>query len=148
MELAHGLKSISMSKKKISRKGAVKKADTWLSRYVRKSAANSQGYARCFTCGASHFWKELQCGHFQSRAKYTTRWMYDCDEGMVNVAVQCVRCNISNGGQQYAFGCRLDAIYGEGTAQKILEESNRLTKFTTEEISEIGNKYRIQFEAL
>ena len=132
-----------MSKKKTSRSAAVKRADLWFSRWVRKSAANASGTARCFTCGRLGDWKhEMQAGHFQSRAKYTTRWSES------NVKCQCVRCNISNGGQQYQFGLNLDRLYGDGTAQKIVNESNKTVKMTTDEILEIADKYRTKYDLI
>ena len=132
-----------MSKRKTSRSAAIKRADLWFSRYVRKSAANKYGQAKCFTCGRSGDWKhEMQAGHFQSRAKYTTRW------SEMNVKCQCVRCNISNGGQQYQFGINLDKRYGEGTAQSIVEESNKLSKYSTQEIIQIADEYRNKYNLI
>jgi hypothetical protein len=84
----------------------------------------------------------MQAGHFQSRAKYSVRW------SEMNVKCQCVRCNISNGGQQYQFGINLDQRYGEGTAQRIVEESNQLRKYTTKEILEIADEYRTKYNLL
>lgn len=131
-----------MSKKKPSRKAAIRNADLWMSRYVRRAAANDAGYAHCFTCGQKDFWKDLQCGHFQTRAKYSVRWLER------NTAPQCVRCNISNGGQQYQFGLELDRRYGAGTAEEIMRQGNELRKFTTDEILQIAADYRTKFNAL
>jgi hypothetical protein len=131
-----------MSKKKASRKAAVRNADLWMSRYVRRKAANNQGNARCFTCGRIESWKELQCGHFQTRSKYSVRWLER------NTAPQCVRCNISNGGQQYQFGVELDRKHGAGTAEEILIQGNELRKFTTDEILQIAADYRTKYNAL
>lgn len=132
-----------MSKKKVSRSAAKKRADTWFSRYVRKKAANSHGNARCFTCGASGDWKhEMQAGHFQSRAKHSIRW------SELNVKCQCVRCNISNGGQQYIFGLRLDDLHGPGTAQKLVEAGMELSHYTVQDLLDIADTYRTKYNAL
>jgi len=37
---------------------------------------------------------------------------------------------MQNGGQQYEFGLKLDSVYGEGTADKILLYSNQIIHFT------------------
>lgn len=66
----------------------------------------------------------------------------------MNVACQCVRCNISNGGQQYQFGINLDRKYGAGTAEKVMRMGNELRKWTTNEILEIAEEYRIKFNDL
>jgi len=132
-----------MSKKKVSRSAAVKRADTWFSRWVRKKNALSNGSVRCFTCGTMGDWKhEMQAGHFQSRAKYSVRW------SETNVKPQCVRCNISNGGQQYTFGVRLDEVYGPGTAQGLVQKGNELRKYTTQEILDIADTYRKRYNQL
>ncbi len=129
--------------KKPSRSAAVKRADTWFSRFVRKSASMTNGGVRCFTCGMVGDWKhEMQAGHFQSRAKYSIRW------SELNVKPQCVRCNISNGGQQYTFGIRLDQTHGEGTAQRLVQEGMVLKKWTTQEIVDIADSYREKFNSL
>lgn len=131
-----------MSKKKPSRKAAVRNADLWMSRYVRRKAANHAGVARCITCNRPDHWKDLQCGHFQTRSKYSVRWMER------NTGPQCVRCNITNGGQQYQFGLEIDRRYGKGTADEIVRKGNELMKFTTEQIMEIAADYRTKFNAL
>ncbi len=44
---------------------------------------------------------------------------------------------MTNGGQQYVFGKRLDAVFGEGTAEKVVDLSNTLRKFSTQEIRDM-----------
>ena len=122
----------------MKRSTEIKKLDAALSKLVRLGFADDNGYVQCFTCGQMKNWKyEMQCGHFQSRSKYSTRWLFDPDNGMVNVMPQCKRCNMSNGGQQYIFGRRLDAVYGEGTADKIVALGNTPVKYSNDEIVEL-----------
>ena len=122
----------------MKRSTEVKKLDAALSKFVRSSLADEAGYVACITCGQSKNWKyEMDCGHFQSRAKYSTRWLFDPDNGMVNVMPQCKRCNMSNGGHQYLFGQRLDYFFGKGTAQKMVDIGNTIRKFSTDEIVEM-----------
>ena len=105
------------------------KLDSIFSTYIRLKGSNEEGWGECFTCGRLRHYKEVDCGHFITRAKLATRW----DE--INVAFQCKQCNMT-GGQQYVFGKKLDEIHGEGTAQAILLKSNQNKKWTVEELEE------------
>jgi hypothetical protein len=127
----------------------VKKLDQALSKYVRFSNADRHGNVSCFTCQKLVDWKyECDCGHFQSRSKYSTRWLYDPDNGLTNVQPQCKHCNLTNGGQQWLFGARLDAVYGEGTAMKIVRISNETRKFSTQEIIEMRKEFIDKYNEL
>ena len=50
---------------------------------------------------------------------------------------QCAGCNMSNGGRQYEFGNKLDAVYGAGTADRLIQISNSTIKFKTVELKEL-----------
>ena len=62
-----------MKRKKLSRGKIVKKLDSIFSQYIRRRDVK-ENIAECFTCGKKDDWKRLQCGHFQSRRFYSTRW--------------------------------------------------------------------------
>ena len=126
--------------KKLTRSKLVKKADTIFSEYIRKRYANHNGVAECFTCGKTDHYKKLQCGHFQSRRHYNTRW----DE--LNCQVQCVRCNMFRGGEQYKFGLYLDKKYGRGTSEKLYKKANRSVKLSNSDLLEIINYYKQRLE--
>lgn len=91
-----------------------KKAWSLLSQYKRLSAADSNGYAKCVTCGSRKHWKELQAGHFVPQAQGNAARF---DEN--NVHVQCYRCNINLGGNGAEYSAFILSTYGE-------EEYNRL----------------------
>jgi len=131
----------------ITKSKAKVKLDKALSDYVRKSNADEFGQVNCFTCTARKNWKLLECGHFITRSKMSTRWLYKPEEGMVNMMPQCKQCNLT-GGQQYLFAKRLDVIYGEGTADKILRKSNETTKFSIAELQEMTAYYNDLFRKL
>ena len=116
--------------------------DKEFSIWVRLSAADEYGIIRCYTCGETKHWKEVDAGHFQSRAKFSTRW----DEQ--NVKAQCKKCNMVNGGQQYKFGKRLDVEYGEGTADVVLAKSNQPVKFSSDELLSMLSEIRVKNKAL
>ena len=113
------------------------KLDSIFSQFIRLRGSNDEGWGECFTCGRGRLrhWKEVDCGHFITRAKLATRWMEE------NCQFQCKQCNM-NGGQQYVFGKNLDMKYGEGTAERILLESNQNKKWTVAELEEKVRYYR------
>ena len=121
---------------KAKRSTIVKKLDTVFSRYIRKREADYNGIAECFTCGRKAHWKDLQCGHFQTRKKYSTRWHE------LNVAPQCGGCNMYNGGQQYIFGLKIDKIHGEGTAEDLVRQSNQITKYSNLDLINLTKHYQ------
>jgi hypothetical protein len=69
---------------------------------------------------------------------------------MVNVMPQCKRCNMPNGGngEQYLFGKHLDELYGEGTAEKVEIMSNKMRKFSIQEIVEMREHFTKKFNEL
>lgn len=111
-----------MVKKTISK--LKKLLDKWFSLFIRLRGADDNGLCQCFTCGKVDHYKKLQCGHFQSRRKHSTRW------NPQNCQVQCVKCNMFNQGEQYLFAIGLDHLYGEGTADELIILSNQTIKFT------------------
>jgi len=119
----------------VKRNKIVKKLDDTFSIYIRRRYAIDD-LAECFTCGKVDHWKNLQCGHFQSRRKYSTRW------DKINCQVQCAKCNIFNQGEQYIFGKKLDKVYGEGTSNELALKGNYLVKFSTKEIELLINTYK------
>ena len=121
--------------KKLSRGRLIKKLDSVFSKYIRRKDSIN-GIAKCISCGVERSWKELQCGHFMSRSHYSTRW------NELNVGVQCISCNIFKNGQQYLFSRYLDKTYGEGTSNELFLKSQKLAKFTTNEIEELIKKYK------
>jgi hypothetical protein len=123
------------SPKTISRSGLIKKLDAEFSIYIRKRYA-IHGKASCFTCDKIDDWNKLQCGHFQSRKHYATRW----DE--TNCQVQCVGCNVYRYGEQYKFGIHLDQVHGMGTSESLLQKSRTESKLKNYEIQEMIEYYK------
>ena len=118
-------------KKKTTRKNLVKRLDTVFSLYIRLREADNE-MVKCFTCEkVSHYKKNMQCGHFQSRAKYSTRWDPN------NCQVQCYGCNVMQQCRQYQFGLNLEQKYGKGTAEKLLIKSQKTVKYSNEDLQEM-----------
>lgn len=100
-----------MKKKTISQ--LKRRLDKIFSEYIRRRDSDPDGYCYCVTCRRRMHWKEAHAGHFQSRAKLSTRFHER------NLAAQCCSCNSFHAGQQYAFGKAIDFKYGEGEADRL-----------------------------
>ena len=116
---------------KIKRSTIVKNLDTVFSQYIRLRYAKNE-IAECVTCGKKDHYKKLQCGHFQSRRHYSTRW----DEN--NVGVQCYGCNITNQGQQFLFAKHL----GLELAEQMVLKSKQTVKFTDADLQDMIQHYK------
>jgi len=117
--------------RKPSRKSLVKKLDDIFSKYVRMVNADPHtGLNSCYTCGLVKHWKELQCGHFQTRGHYMTRWNPD------NCRPQCGRCNMLSG-EQYRFGLELDREFYSGKAEELEILAHKTAKFSDAELLEM-----------
>lgn len=126
----------------MTRSKIVKKLDKVFSQYIRLRNADSMGIAECVTCGKRDHWKKQQCGHFQSRKHYTTRW----DE--VNCQVQCAGCNVFKYGEQYKFGIYLDQNFGEGTAEKLSNKARQTIKYSNIELLAMIERYEFEIKEL
>lgn len=124
--------------KKPTRSQLVKQADKIFSEYIRRRNANALGMAECFTCGKVDHWKNLQCGHFQSRKHYSTRW------NEKNCQVQCAGCNVFRYGEQYKFGLYLNKKYGNNISEKLMNEAKRTIKLSNFELQEIIDHYKLE----
>lgn len=122
--------------KKPSRKTLVDKADKVFSEYIRRRYADDNGITECFTCGKKDHWKKLQCGHFQSRKHYATRWNED------NCQVQCAGCNVFRYGEQYTFGRNLDIYVREGLAEELNILSNKIVKYDNHDLISLVEYYQ------
>lgn len=122
--------------KKKTRSQLVKELDKVFSEYVRRKDADLNGNVSCFTCGKVSHWKDMQCGHFQSRKHYATRW----DEQ--NCQIQCSGCNIFRSGEQFKFGKSLDITYGDGTAESLERMARFTVKFSNVELAEKIEYYK------
>jgi hypothetical protein len=108
-----------------------KEADKWYSLALRLRFADKNGLVKCFTCPNIRPVKQIQCGHFMSRSHNATRYVEE------NTAPQCYGCNVMHQGMQYKFGLELDLFYGDGTAQRMFEQSRQTHPFKPEELLKI-----------
>ena len=126
----------------MTRKKLIQRLDKVFSQWVRRKDADHRGYVECWTCGKVLPWSRVDAGHFQSRAKFSTRW----DE--MNVKPQCKGCNGFRSGEQFKFARKLDAVYGEGTAEEIERISNQARKYSVEELEALIDVYNRRLRKL
>ena len=108
--------------------------DAEFSRYIRQKYATSNGNCRCYTCGYTAHWKDLQNGHLVSRYYLNTRY----DER--NCRPQCYTCNMFRNGMIPDYSQRLEIELGEGITKKLYKDANKLVKW-----SENAYKAKIEY---
>lgn len=95
----------------------------------RMEDADNEGFCSCITCGAWHHYKEMDGGHYKSRARISTK----LDER--NISPQCKRCNgFPDGETGRRYAEYLDREYGAGTADALESQSRKTKKYTRDEL--------------
>ena len=126
-----GSKSVSTLKKELDRVYSI---------YIRRKDADTNGLATCFTCGIRRPWKELQNGHYVSRAHNNTRF----DD--FNCHVQCMACNVFKHGNMDMYAIKLREKYGEGILEELNRRKNIIKQFTATELQTLIEQYTIAIE--
>lgn len=112
------------------------------SEWVRRSAADHDGFVTCCSCGRRSHWTQVDCGHFVSRNHNAGRF------DIRNTNPQCKKCNRFNEGNKAGYAVFLQKKYGPD----IIEELNQLQyivkRFTPEELQEMVRKVRDDLKAL
>lgn len=111
------------------------KADRYFSKYIRLRDKDKP----CITCGK---YGDKDCGHFISRRFEATRF----DEK--NVHGQCIKCNRFEYGNQYEHGKAIDRLYGEGSADFLLQRSKMLCKRSAADYEYIAQEYKQKVNAI
>ena len=124
-----------MTSTKNGLKKAKAKADRYFSAYIRKRDENKP----CITCGK---YSKKDAGHFISRRFEATRF----DEK--NVHGQCIKCNRFEYGNQYEHGKAIDRLYGDGTADFLLQRSKMLCKRSAMDYEYIAQEYKQKVNAI
>ena len=99
-------KKFKITEKRRKRKTLIRLLDSAFSKYIRAKYAKN-GLVWCFTCSKRLPIKEIQNGHYISRACLVLR--YDED----NCRPQCSSCNIFRNGQSVTFRENLVKELGE-----------------------------------
>lgn len=114
--------------------------------YLASRAVRSQEFALygglCVDgCGRKvERWEDADCGHFQGAGSAATRFARE------NLGLQTKTCNMDqkNGkAVQYSYGKVINERYGEGTAERLIEESKHSHTFTEQELLGIIIQYQV-----
>lgn len=107
---------------------------------VRKQEFSLYGGICADGCGRTvEKWQDADCGHFQSSGCTKTRFSRE------NLGLQTKTCNMDqkNGKAiQYSYGKVINQRYGEGTAERLIEESKQRHTFLEPELLEIIAYYK------
>ena len=98
-------------------KKLTKDLDEIFSEYIRRLYSDESGYCRCVTCGKIDYWKNMQAGHYISRAKKGTRYHEK------NVHVQCPPCNGFGHGMLIEYKAFLLNMYGDNIINELEYQS-------------------------
>lgn len=110
--------------------------DAEFSFYVRASSRDRMGLIRCVTCGKLEELKDIDCGHYITRALRSTRW----DEK--NVGPQCRKCNRFLNGMAHEFRAYLVGKWGAEEIEKLEMRSRMISGETRETLLEKIKEYR------
>lgn len=111
--------------------------DTEYSLFRRMSAADRHiGSVRCVTCNTPKHWKDIDLGHYITRAIHAVR--YD-DQ---NTAPQCKKCNRFMNGMPHEFRAYLVRMYGEQGVQELEVRAGMGNGWTAELLREKIRFYR------
>jgi hypothetical protein len=82
---------------------------------IRLKYANIHGKVECYTCYAMGNWQGdgFHVGHLIPGRSNSML----CNEKVVRI--QCPKCNLWNGGEQYKFGKRMESEIGEENVKKL-----------------------------
>ena len=108
----------------------IKKLDTIFSKFIRLRDTDEYGYGKCFICGETFHYDELECGHFRSRRNLGTRWYSD------NAHAQCHECNTRDDAAEQMIAM-VHTEYGMDNAAEIIRLSKGIAKFTKEDYKEM-----------
>lgn len=134
-------KTVKKAKKK-SVKTLKTKLWRMFSKYIRLRDSDEDGYVECFTGGGKMWWRDSQAGHFQSR-RFSSTFIHE-----KNVHAQSPEHNLFLAGNQYVYGKRLDEVYGQGTADELVQLSRQTFKITIPWLEERLEYYSKEVERL
>ncbi len=121
---------------KASKKNAKKRAWDIFSKWIRLRDSDEHGRVKCITCSAVKHWKEMDAGHYITRAKESTLF----DEQNVNG--QCGGCNRWQGGKFLEHAQAIERKYGTGTRDRIETKAMQLCKRTLNDYGFIEKVYK------
>lgn len=116
--------------------------DALVSRYVRRKAADKDGYCECYTCNRKLPVSQMQAGHYIPRGNQLLR--FDIDR---NLRPQCPECNCINYGKIAEYGKRLE-LEMLGVTEMLLEESRIVHRWGRDELKSMILDYTLKLKQL
>jgi hypothetical protein len=131
------MKAANKPSKSTGRAKAMKAADRWFSEWIRLRDSDENGMAYCVTSKKQvrRHWRDMDCGHWISRAKQATRY----DER--NAHAQGGQANRFQGGHFLEHGLAIDRIHGPGTREALELKAMQDCKRTADDFQRIADDY-------
>ena len=121
---------------------AKKAAWYWLSQWVRRKAADENGYARCVTCGETKPWQDLHAGHFVPKGRGLSVYFVE-----KNIHPQCAACNTYKGGMLIEYTRYMQNMYGTEFVDELLKLSRTKKPMRLADYELIETEYRERCKA-
>jgi len=103
---------------------------------VRMTAADSEGYCVCCTCGVRRHYKTMDAGHFISRKHNATAF------DSMNCHPQCKKCNLYLDGNQIAYYQYMEQSHGRTMINRLIQQSKTPRIYTIDELREMRAEFR------
>ena len=126
--------------KKASKSAAKKRAWDIFSKWIRLRDAGPDGRVKCITCPSVKHWKDMDAGHYITRAKESTLF----DEQ--NVSAQCGGCNRWQGGKFLEHARAIERKFGAGTRDRIERKAMQMCKRTLKDYQFIEATYKARVD--
>ena len=114
----------------------------YFSLFIRLRDSDRYGYGRCITCHKHIHYTEGHSGHCLSRRYKAIKY----DERNNNL--QCVSCNTFHGGRPDLYRENIDAKWGKGTYQELLDKSKTLIQRKRFHFIALIEQYKLKSEEL
>ena len=119
------------------RQSAMKAADKWFSEWIRLRDSDENGMAFCVTSRKRirKHWRDLDCGHYISRAKMATRY------NERNAHAQSGSANRFQGGHFIEHGIAIERLHGAGTRAELERLAMMECKRSAQDFQHIADHY-------
>ncbi len=115
-----------------------------VSEYIRRKAADANGYVTCVTCGVRRQWNDsIDAGHFIPKSRGDA--IYFVEE---NIHCQCKRCNLMEGGNFENYYPYMLDMYGQEKIDELKELSRSTVKITTAELLNMETEFKQRLKEL
>ena len=104
-------------------------------KYIRLRDSDEYGIGRCFTCGKSGHYKEMDAGHFIPSTSTIHRF------NPKNVNLQCKRCNMYLRGNLIHYTLRMEGMYGADVVTELLATKSNKLKLSQPDRNDLYTHY-------